>query len=143
MRKKNKRQRAKSEMNVVPYIDVMLVLLVIFMISAPLINQSIEIDLPSSNNSQEVNSDDGEKLPLIINVDSAGSYFIEQLNGNIPIAKGKVAQFAKISFEQDPSLKVYIRGDKTVNYGAVMEAMDILKSSGLKTVGLITAVEEQ
>ncbi len=143
MNKIKTRQRVKSEMNVVPYIDVMLVLLVIFMISAPLINQSVEISLPNSNNSQEADSNDSEKFPLIISVDRAGSYFIEELNGNVPISKSQVNLFAQKTFEEDPNQEVYIRGDKNVDYGTIMKAMDILKQTGFEAVGLITSEDEQ
>ncbi len=80
MARKRRGQRAKSEMNVVPYIDVMLVLLVIFMISAPLLNQSIEVNLPSSRTADEVSSllKDGSVQPIVISVDSKGAYYIDR-----------------------------------------------------------------
>lgn len=138
-------QRAKSEMNVVPYIDVMLVLLVIFMISAPLLNQSVEVDLPPSDNAEEVAQDDDidAPLPLVVSIDRQGAYYIDRADDNVlPVTRRLIESITRDTLADNPKTPVYIRGDKGVDYGAVMVMMDILKSSGATSVGLITEGEE-
>lgn len=127
-------------MNVVPYIDVMLVLLVIFMISAPLLNQSVEVDLPASDNAEEVESDNADApLPLVVSIDRQGAYFIDRADDNVlPVNRRLIESITRDTLTENPQTPVYIRGDKGVDYGAVMVMMDILKSSGAKSVGLIT-----
>lgn len=128
-------------MNVVPYIDVMLVLLVIFMISAPLLNQSVEVDLPASDNAEEVESDNNADapLPLVVSIDRQGAYFIDRADDNVlPVNRRLIESITRDTLTENPQTPVYIRGDKGVDYGAVMVMMDILKSSGAKSVGLIT-----
>lgn len=144
MRSRRHSKRAKSEMNVVPYIDVMLVLLVIFMISAPLLNQSVEVDLPQSANSQEIDAGNGEtKPPLVVSIDRNGAYFIDQAGDEpLPVNKRTIEAVTQSTLSSDPTVEVYIRADKAVAYGEVMVVMDILKSSGAKSVGLITESEE-
>lgn len=144
MRSRRHSKRAKSEMNVVPYIDVMLVLLVIFMISAPLLNQSVEVDLPQSANSQEIDAGNGEtKPPLVVSIDRNGAYFIDQAGDQpLPVNKRTIEAVTQSTLSSDPTVEVYIRADKAVAYGEVMVVMDILKSSGAKSVGLITESEE-
>ncbi len=148
-------QRAKSEMNVVPYIDVMLVLLVIFMISAPLLNQSVEVDLPPSDNAEDIDSksDNAEDIdsntpeeaaqPLVISIDRNGAYFIDRADDNtLPVNRRLIASITADTLAERPDTPVYIRADKAVDYGAVMVIMDLLKDSGAKGVGLITATED-
>lgn len=142
---KRRNQRAKSEMNVVPYIDVMLVLLVIFMISAPLLNQSVEVDLPNSDNAEEIDSSTPTDAaqPLVISIDKNGAYFIDRADDNtLPVNRRLIASITEDTLTQRPETPVYIRADKAVDYGAVMVIMDLLKTSGAKSVGLITATEE-
>lgn len=142
---KRRSQRAKSEMNVVPYIDVMLVLLVIFMISAPLLNQSVEVDLPNSDNAEEISSETPADAaePLVISIDKNGAYFIDRADDNtLPVNRRLIASITEDTLAQRPDTPVYIRADKAVDYGAVMVIMDLLKDSGAKGVGLITAAEE-
>lgn len=138
-------QRVKSEMNVVPYIDVMLVLLVIFMISAPLLNQSVEVDLPVSDNAQaiEQQTDQEAPQPLVVSIDRQGAYYIDRADDNIlPVSQRLITAITRSALKENPLTPVYIRGDKEVDYGAVMVMMDILKSSGATSVGLITDGEE-
>lgn len=147
---KNRRgQRVKSDMNVVPYIDVMLVLLVIFMISAPLLNQSVEVDLPHSDNAEAIqsktNDDKGDEpiRPLIISIDRNGAYYIDRADDEtLPVNRRLIASITANTLGEKPETPVYIRADKTVNYGEVMTVMDILKDSGADTVGLVTEAEK-
>ncbi len=145
MARKRRGQRAKAEMNVVPYIDVMLVLLVIFMISAPLLNQSVEVKLPNSDSAADIELNDGEApAPLVVSIDKNGAYYIDRTDDNLlPVNKDLIVEIAQQTLLENKDTPVYIRADKVVDYGAVMVVMDILKSAGAESVGLITSVEEE
>jgi biopolymer transport protein TolR len=128
-----------AEINVVPFIDVMLVLLVIFMITAPLLTQGVKIDLPHTE-AKALPPD--QKEPLIVTVDSAGNFYLniaEKPNQPITprvLSNLVTSQLAKTeASEQRP---VLVRGDKSANYGKVVEAMILLQQAGAKSVGLIT-----
>lgn len=145
MARKRRGQRAKSEMNVVPYIDVMLVLLVIFMISAPLLNQAVEVDLPESQTAGDLEttvSNDAPE-PLVVSIDRNGAYYIDRADDNtLPVSTRLIASITRDTLDKDPKTPVYIRADKQVDYGAVMVIMDVLKDSGATAVGLITHTED-
>ena len=125
-----------AEINVVPYIDVMLVLLIIFMITAPLIQQGVEIDLPQAS-AETVN--DKDTPPLVVTVDSEGQYFLDVGENttqpiSIEILQIKVAAVLR----NKPKTAVMIRGDKEVAYGEVVRAMTSLQAAGVPSVGLLT-----
>lgn len=124
-------------MNVVPYIDVMLVLLVIFMVTAPMITSSVNVDLPESVTSS--GSSDQNSVTYIVSVERDGTYAIEfgkekQTDLNLD----QIETILLTKLEQEPNLNVVIAGDKTVAYGQIMDLMSNLQSSGLKQVGLLT-----
>jgi len=129
-----------AEINVVPFIDVMLVLLVIFMITAPLLTQGVKIDLPNTE-SKALPPD--QKEPLIVTVDGAGNFYLNIANKpNQPITPRVLSNLVTSQLaastavgEQRP---VLVRGDKSANYGKVVEAMVLLQQAGAKSVGLIT-----
>jgi biopolymer transport protein TolR len=125
-----------SEINVVPYIDVMLVLLVIFMITAPLLTQGVKIDLPDAP-AEVVEATDSE--PLIVSVDSAGRYYInfggEETD---PVDEATLLNRAAALLRHRPGIQVLVKGDESVEYGAVVIAMAILKEAGAPSVGLLT-----
>ncbi len=129
-----------AEINVVPFIDVMLVLLVIFMITAPLLTQGVKIDLPNTE-SKALPPD--QKEPLIVTVDGAGNFYLNIANKpNQPITPRVLSNLvtsqlttSAAASEQRP---VLVRGDKNANYGKVVEAMVLLQQAGAKSVGLIT-----
>jgi biopolymer transport protein TolR len=133
-----------AEINVVPFIDVMLVLLVIFMITTPLLTQGVKVDLPKTEN-KPLSED--QKEPIIITVDATGNYFLniaEKPSQAISprVLNNLVSQQltgANQSSEQRP---VLVRGDKNANYGKIMEAMVLLQQAGAKSVGLITQAPE-
>ncbi|MGY0398377.1 MAG: protein TolR [Ostreibacterium sp.] len=146
MGRKRRGQRVKSEMNVVPYIDVMLVLLVIFMISAPLLNQSVNVDLPHSKNAKDINTNTPANTPepLVVSINHAGAYFIDRADDNaLPVSTRLITQLTQEALAENPKTPIYIRADKAIDYGAVMMVMDILKDSGAEAVGLITETKEQ
>jgi biopolymer transport protein TolR len=138
---RTKKRRPVAEINVIPYIDVSLVLLIIFMITTPLLQTGIEVDLPQAQ-SKTVQSDN--TLPVMVSVDAQGSYFLNT-NGtdNQSVdAEDLVVKIAAI-LRHKPNTKVLVRGDSSVNYGKIVIVMAALKQAGVPNVGLMTrAVEE-
>ena len=132
----SKKRRAVSEINVVPYIDVMLVLLIIFMITAPVIQQGVEIELPQL----AANSLSPEQLePVILTVSKTGEYYLN-VGDNLkkPISDEVVTQRVALVLKNKPQTPVLVRGDKDVDYGSVTTAMVLLKTAGVEKVGLMT-----
>ena len=125
------RKKLMSEINVVPYIDVMLVLLVIFMITAPLLSQGVKVDLPRAA-AQPVDSQDRETL--VVTVDREGRYFLDDRRITSEELSRKVAAILRAR----PQTPVLIRGDRQSNYGEVVRAMTLLQSAGAPSVGLLT-----
>lgn len=132
----SKKRRAVSEINVVPYIDVMLVLLIIFMITAPIVQQGIEVELPKVN-ANSLPPDQQE--PVILTVSKTGDYYLNVGDDlSKPLADDVVAQRVALILKQRPETPVLVRGDKEVDYGAVTTAMVLLQSAGVDKVGLMT-----
>ncbi|MDF2939619.1 MAG: Biopolymer transport protein [Gammaproteobacteria bacterium] len=135
LRKRNRRQKL-SEMNVVPYIDVMLVLLIIFMVTTPLLSQGVKVSLPKASANvlpQE------KQAPVIVTVNAQGLYFLNiAANANLPITPAVLSESVKSALQQNPDRKVYVRGDQGVEYGKVVNAMVILQQAGAPSVGLMT-----
>lgn len=131
-----KRRRMMGEINVVPYIDVMLVLLVIFMITAPMLSQGVKVDLPQAD-SQPIPDDDKE--PLVVTVDAAGDYYFSLADDpKAPLqADALLAQLDSVLGEQ-PKMPVYVKGDRNVAYGKVVELMALIQGAGVPSVGLMT-----
>lgn len=134
------RRKNIAEINVVPYIDVMLVLLVIFMITAPLLTQGVKVDLPQASAKA---IPDKEQDPLIVSVDSRGSFYLnigatpdQALDANTLATR--VAAELQQSQKQAKPRQVLVKGDKNVDYGKIMQAMVILQTAGAPSVGLIT-----
>lgn len=143
MKRKNK--RTISEMNVVPYIDVMLVLLVIFMITTPLLQQGVEINLPQAKASA-LNEQDQE--PLIITVDARGQYFLNKAadpKQAVPpeALATRVAAELSLARQANQKIPVLVRGDKDVMYDKVVQAMVLLQQAGVEQVGLMTQSPEE
>ena len=132
-----KRRKRMSDINVVPYIDVMLVLLVIFMVTAPLFHQGVEVDLPSAP-AKPLEKTDENQEPLIISVDRRGQVFVNKSDTpDEPVAdelfRNQIEEI--LSKESSP---IYVRGDKGVDYGRVVTVMVMLQEAGAENVGLIT-----
>ena len=126
-----------AEINVVPYIDVMLVLLIIFMITAPLLTQGVEVELPQTAETDAL-SQDAER-PLVFTVNQAGDYFVEPATGEaIPVAADALLAQAKQRIAQHPKAAVLVKGDQTVPYAQVMRLMVVLQQAGASRVGLVT-----
>ena len=130
-----RKRRPMSEINVVPYIDVMLVLLVIFMVTAPLLQQGVEIDLPDAP-SKPLEDDSRQKNPLIVSVDKQGQYYLNE--SRVPVEFAAMKERVKQILEAQPKLPVYVRGHDSAEYGHVVTAMVILQNAGADNIGLIT-----
>lgn len=133
-------RRPMADMNVVPFIDVMLVLLVIFMITTPLLTQGVKVDLPKT---QAKALTEQEKEPLIVTVDAGGLFYLNLAdNPSQPITPRTLSFLANTHLKSQQNTAeqrpVLVRGDKGANYGKVMEAMVLLQQAGAKSVGLIT-----
>lgn len=131
-------RRQVAEINVVPYIDVMLVLLVIFMITAPLLNTGVEIDLPDADANPA--SSDGEGVePLVLSVDAQGTWYLN-IGDNPEAPQTAEEVFLKVSaiMRREPNRRVMVAGDSDVPYREVVQAMASLQSAGVPTVGLMT-----
>lgn len=132
----SKKRRAVCEINVVPYIDVMLVLLIIFMITAPIVQQGVEIELPKlSANSLPPD----QQEPVILTISKTGDYYLN-IGDNLkkPVSDDVVIQRITLVLKKKPQTPVLVRGDKDVDYGSVTTAMVLLQSAGVEKVGLMT-----
>lgn len=131
------KRKPMSDINVVPYIDVMLVLLIIFMVTAPMLTQGIKVDLPVLD-ADPVQSDNQEE-PIIVSIDLNGSYYLDMSSdAKKPQELTQVIQKVTSILAQKPETSVLVRGDKSVEYGSVVALMSALQGAGAKGVGLIT-----
>jgi biopolymer transport protein TolR len=135
-RRRHRRRPVMSEINVTPMVDVMLVLLIIFMVSAPLLTVGVPIDLPQT----KANSLDQDKEPLAVSVNDKGQVFLQntQIDVDELVAKLKAITEAKGGFDE----RIYVRGDRKVDYGTVMRVMGRLSAAGFRRVALVTDVEQ-
>ena len=142
--RKNGRRKPMAEINVVPYIDVTLVLLIIFMITTPMLQTGVDVDLPQAQSKTVESDSDGANPPLIISIKTEGQYYIKSDNQtDVPILPEDInARVAEILSDK-PKTQVLINADKAVNYGVVVTVMAALKNAGVPTVGLMTKPEEQ
>lgn len=135
MARNRKKHRPMADINVVPYIDVMLVLLIIFMVTAPMLMQGVKVDLPEAS-ADPVENQDSE--PLIVSIDAAGQLFLnlgqEKQVLSLPTIKDRVAAVIRRS----PKKPVLVWGDKAVSYGEVVTVMVALQEAGAPSVGLVT-----
>jgi biopolymer transport protein TolR len=135
-----KRRRPVSEINVVPYIDVMLVLLIIFMVTAPLITQGVKVDLPKA---EAQSLEEEAKLPLVASVDARGQYFLNVGdNQQEPMSAEDLATLVAAHLQVEPDTPIVVRGDGTVQYSEVVQLMVLLQRAGAPSVGLMTMPPE-
>lgn len=130
------KKKPMAEINVVPYIDVMLVLLVVFMISAPLLMQGVKVDLPQAP-SKPVDENDEE--PLIVSVRPDGTYYLnlgDQQEAAKPLSE--ISQTVAKVLRQKPATPVLVWGDTKTEYGLVVSLMTVLQKAGAPSVGLVT-----
>ena len=132
----NKKRRPMSEINVVPYIDVMLVLLIIFMITAPIVQQGVEVDLPKAA-AKPLDPDQHE--PVIVSVDKSGKFYLDIGDEpDKPIEAQLMVNRVAAVRQMKPDVPVLVRGDRDVGYGSVIDAMVLLQRAGVEKVGLMT-----
>ncbi len=139
---KRARPNIDAQINIVPYIDVMLVLLVIFMMTTPIIEQGIDVDLPAAE-AQMI--DFTEQQPTIITINRAGEYFINsmadedaEVGSGERLPLGRIAARVQARLQAFPQMKVFVRGDREVAYGSVIALMSFLQKNGVDKVGIVT-----
>lgn len=131
------RRELKSEINIVPLLDVLLVLLLIFMATAPIITQSVEVDLPEATDSQTVSSND--EPPVIIEVSGVGQYSVVVEKDRMDqLPSEQVVAEAQRRLQANPKTVFLIGGAKDVPYEEIIKALNLLHSAGVKSVGLMT-----
>lgn len=136
IRRRRKTRKLNADINVVPYIDVMMVLLVIFMVTAPMLTQGVNVDLPKAG-AEPV--DDSDNEPMIVTVDAQGQYYID-VGGDpkTPISAEVIEQRVAKVLAANPKKMLLVRGDKNVNYDTVVQLMVLLQHAGAPSVGLVT-----
>ena len=127
-------RRLMGEINVVPYIDVMLVLLIIFMVTAPMLSQGIKVDLPKA--AAEPLPPDIE--PLVLSIDAEGSLYLNIGDAQVPQDADRVLEVVSAALRREPERPVLVKADRTVEYGRVVEGMALLQQAGAQKVGFAT-----
>ena len=138
-RRRRSNQNIISEMNVVPYIDVMLVLLIIFMVTAPMMTQGIKIDLPKASSEQVEISEDN--LPIVIAINKEGNYYNETTSESSLTTKSALIMFIMNKKKENPNVNILIKADENVSYGKVVKLMSLMKKNNISNFGLITEDE--
>ena len=133
MKKKFRNKRTMSEINVTPFVDVMLVLLIIFMVTAPLLTSGIKINLPESSSVLK----NEKKDPVTVSINSKGEIFIQKKK----FYKDQLINKISLLKKNNQNLKIYIKGDKKLDYGKVMDLMNLINQSGFKKVALVTRLK--
>ena len=133
MRKKSRNKKTISEINVTPFVDVMLVLLIIFMVTAPLLTSGIKINLPESSSILK----NEKKDPVTVSINSKGEIFIQKNK----FSKDQLIKKLTLLKKNNQNLKIYIKGDKKLDYGKVMDLMNLINRSGFKKVALVTRLK--
>ena len=130
-RRRSRRSRAPmSEINVTPFVDVMLVLLIVFMVAAPLLTVGVPIDLPQTS-SQPLQEDDE---PLTVTVNAEGEVYLQETAVELPELSARLLAIAEGGYDE----RVYVRGDRSVDYGTIMNVMGTLSSAGFRRIGMVT-----
>ncbi|NVK41656.1 MAG: protein TolR [Oceanospirillaceae bacterium] len=136
IRRQRHKRKLNSEINVVPYIDVMMVLLVIFMVTAPMLTQGVDVELPKAS-ADPVDTEDSE--PMIVTVDAEGRYYIN-IGGDeqAPVEAEEVGERVQKVLAANPEKLLLVKGDKRVDYDKVVRLMVLLQQAGAPSVGLVT-----
>ena len=130
-----KRKKLNAEINVVPYIDVMLVLLIIFMVLSPLLIQGIEVNLPKTDTTKMSISDE----PLVISINESGKYFLNLGEEQLPISLLELKNKAKIIYQANPDIEIVFKSDANVPFNFVAKGMASIQSLGIEKVGIVTS----
>lgn len=142
---KQKRHRPLAEINVVPYIDVMLVLLIIFMVTAPLLFQGVNVNLPTASAKP---IDPKLQEPIVLSINAQGSYFLNiTTNPTQPISAADLAtrvtnELRATQVAGAPNRQILVKGDKSISYGKLIQAMVLLQQAGAPNVGLVTQLDD-
>ncbi len=132
-----RKRKLMAEINVVPYIDVMLVLLIIFMVTAPLLTQGIEVELPKAG-AEPIDTVENTD-PLVLSVDSAGNLYLNVgEDESSPVDAERIMRLTSVVLERRPNTPVVVNADSRVAYGKVVAAMVLLQRAGAEKVGLLT-----
>ena len=129
-----KKKKLTAEINVVPYIDVMLVLLIIFMVLSPLLIQCIEVNLPQTDTTKM----SVQNEPLVISIDMNGKYYINIGDEQLPIDLEELKNKSLVIFSANPDIEVVFQGDKSVSFDSVAKAMAAVQSVGIEKIGIVT-----
>ena len=129
-----KKKKLTAEINVVPYIDVMLVLLIIFMVLSPLLIQGIEVNLPRTDTTKM----SVQNEPLVISIDANGKYYINIGDEQLPIDLEELKNKSLVIFSANPDIEVVFQGDKSVSFESVAKAMAAVQSVGIEKIGIVT-----
>ncbi|MBL1319973.1 MAG: protein TolR [Methylophaga sp.] len=140
--KQRQRRKPIAEINVVPYIDVMLVLLIIFMITAPMLTQGVQVDLPQAA-ANAVEPADENSEPLVVSVDADGLFYVAIGDKqDQPIAAKQLMTKVAAVLRRSPKTQIMVKGDSAASYGQVITVMALLQKAGAPSVGLITKQPE-
>jgi biopolymer transport protein TolR len=134
-RRRARQAAAINEINMTPFIDVMLVLLIIFMVAAPMMTAGVPLDLPQTK-AAPLNSD---STPVTLSIKATGQVFLGEAELTDEAIVGKLAEAAKSGFDE----RIFVRGDKRVDYGRVAQVMSIVTTAGYKRVALVTEVDQR
>jgi biopolymer transport protein TolR len=134
-RRRGRHHGLMAEINVTPFVDVMLVLLIIFMVAAPLLTVGVPIDLPETQ-AKALNS---ETKPITISVNQDGQVYLQETEIPIDEVVPKLEAIAQTGYDE----RIYVRGDKTADYGTVMRVMARISAAGYRNLGLVTLQEQQ
>ncbi len=129
------RKKLNAEINVVPYIDVMLVLLIIFMVLSPLLIQGIEVNLPQTDTTKMSVSSE----PLVISIDRDGAYYVNLGEEQLPISLEELRNKARIIFQANPEIEIVFKSDANVAFDYVAKGMAGIQSLGIEKIGIITS----
>ena len=133
-RRRGRHHALMSEINVTPMVDVMLVLLIIFMVAAPMLTVGVPVDLPETK-AKAMNAD---TQPITVSIDAAGKIFLQETEIPREELVAKLQAISKTGYEE----RIFIRGDKATNYGAAMEVMALIQAAGYKNIGLISLQQQ-
>lgn len=133
-----RKRRLMAEINVVPYIDVMLVLLIIFMVTAPMLTQGVKVELPDAG-AEPLDPEMQDLEPLILSVDSSGAFYLNVGDDEEqPREPAQILQLASTVISSNPKVPVLVKADESVAYGRVISGMVLLQSAGATKVGFLT-----
>jgi biopolymer transport protein TolR len=130
----SKKKKLKAEINVVPYIDVMLVLLIIFMVLSPLLIQGVEVNLPKTDTTKMSIQNE----PLVISIDALGNYYLNVGEETLPISLEELKRKSAVIFEANPEIEIVFQSDKGVIFDSVAKAMAAIQSVGISKIGIVT-----